>query len=398
VNGAADPISGQVALLEEARGLGELLKQGWKPKRTIIYCAWDGEEPMLLGSTEWAEYHGDELKQHAAIYINTDGNGRGYLFTEGSHSLEKFVNTVSRDITDPEKNISVWKRDQAAALTRGRPEDRKEARTRADLRIGALGSGSDFSTFIDHLGIATLNVGYGGEDQDGIYHSIYDDFYWYTHFSDTDFVYGRALAQTVGTMVLRFADADVLPYDFGDFADTIHKYSDELKKLLKDKQEEITDRNRNLDDGVFTAISDPRRPTVAPPREQVPPFLNFAPLDNAQAALDRAAEHYARAMKSFSSSTATSEQFTALNVNLIQVERRLTNAEGLPRRPWYKNLVYAPGFYSGYGAKTIPGVREGIEEKRYTEADKEMGRVAQALTDYAAAVEAAAVELEKTGK
>ena len=398
VNGAADPISGQVALLEEARALGELLKQGWKPKRTIIYCAWDGEEPMLLGSTEWAEYHGDELKQHAAIYINTDGNGRGYLFAEGSHSLEKFVNTVSHDITDPEKNISVWKRDQAAALTRGRPEERKEARTRADLRIGALGSGSDFSTFIDHLGIATLNIGYGGEDDDGIYHSIYDDFYWYTHFSDKEFVYGRALAQTVGTMVLRFADADVLPYEFGDFADTIHKYSDELKKLLKDKQEEIADRNRNLDDGVFIAVSDPRRPTVAPPREQVPPFLNFAPLDNAQAALDRAAEHYGRAMKSFASSAASSQDFAALNANLLQVERRLTNTDGLPRRPWYKNLVYAPGFYTGYGAKTIPGVREGIEEKRYAEADKEISRVAQALTDYAAAVEAAAMELEKSGK
>ena len=398
VNGAADPISGQIALLEEARALGELVKQGWKPKRTIIYCAWDGEEPMLLGSTEWAEYHGDELKQHAAIYINTDGNGRGYLFTEGSHSLEKFVNTVSRDITDPEKNISVWKRDQARALTHGRPEDRKEARTRADLRIGALGSGSDFSTFIDHLGIATLNVGYGGEDQDGIYHSIYDDFYWYTHFSDTEFVYGRALAQTVGTMVLRFADADVLPYDFGDFADTIHKYSDELKKMLKDKQEEIADRNRNLDDGIYTAVSDPRRPTVAPPREQVPPFLNFAPLDNAQAALDRAADHYARAIKSLAAGAASSQQLAALNAGLIQVERRLTNPDGLPRRPWYKNLVYAPGFYSGYGAKTIPGVREGIEEKRYAEADKEMGRVAQALTDYAAAVEVAASELEKLGK
>ncbi|HJX83614.1 MAG TPA: M28 family peptidase, partial [Candidatus Angelobacter sp.] len=162
VNGAEDPISGQIALLEEARAMGALLKQGWKPKRTIIYCAWDGEEPMLLGSTEWAEYHADELKQHAAIYINTDGNGRGYLQVEGSHSLEKFVNTVSRDITDPEKNISVWKRSQAARWLRGRPEDRKEARTRGDLRIGPLGSGSDYTAFIDHLGIASLNVGYGG--------------------------------------------------------------------------------------------------------------------------------------------------------------------------------------------------------------------------------------------
>src|SRR5215831_6677959 len=199
VNGAEDPISGQISLLEEARALGKLLKEGWKPKRTIIYCAWDGEEPMLLGSTEWAEYHGDELKQHAAIYINSDGNGRGYLQAQGSHSLEKFVNGVARDIMDPEKNISVWKRAQAGRLVGrrgGDQQERKELRSRADLRIGPLGSGSDYTAFIDHLGVASLNVGYGGEDDGGIYHSVYDDFYWYTNFADKDFVYGRALSQT----------------------------------------------------------------------------------------------------------------------------------------------------------------------------------------------------------
>jgi N-acetylated-alpha-linked acidic dipeptidase len=400
VNGAEDPISGQIALLEEARALGQLLKQGWKPKRTIIYCAWDGEEPMLLGSTEWAEYHGDELKRHAALYINTDGNGRGYLSAEGSHSLEKFVNGVARDITDPEKNISVWKRSQAQRLTSPRrpdaQQDRREARTRADLRIGALGSGSDYTAFIDHLGVASLNVAYGGEDDGGIYHSVYDDFYWYTHFSDSEFVYGRALAQTVGTMVLRFADADVLPYDFTDFADTIHKYDDELKTLLKNRQEELHERNQNLEDGVYVATSDPRKPTVAPPREEVPPFLNFAPLDNAQADLDRSAEHYARAMKAFTASNAAQPKaLEQLNDQLMQAERKLTNAEGLPRRPWYQHLIYAPGFYTGYGAKTLPGIREGIEEKRYQEAEREIVRAAKALEDYARAVESAATELEK---
>ncbi len=398
VNGAEDPISGQIALLEEARALGELLKQGWKPKRTIIYCAWDGEEPMLLGSTEWAEYHADELRQHGAIYINTDGNGRGYLETQGSHSLEKFVNGVAHDITDPEKNIPVWKRDQAARLTMGRPEDRKEARTRPDLRIGALGSGSDFTAFIDHLGIASLNVSYGGEDDGGIYHSIYDDFYWYTHFSDTDFVYGRALAQTVGTMVLRFADSDVLPYDFTDFADTTRKYSDELKTMLKNKQEEVRDRNQDLDNGVYTAISDPLRPIVAPPKEEVPPFLNFAPLDNAQSALERAAQRYAKAVKGVGAGNASAQSLQSLNGKLLLAERKLTNSDGLPRRNWYKHLIYAPGFYTGYGAKTMPGIREGIEEKRYQEAEKEITRVAQALLDYAAVIDSAAAELEKPGK
>ncbi len=402
VNGAEDPISGQIALLEEARSLATLLKQGWNPKRTIIYCAWDGEEPMLLGSTEWAEYHGDELKQHAAIYINTDGNGRGYLGVEGSHSLEKFVNTVARDINDPEKNISVWKRGQAARLVSRNPEDRdqrKEARTRPDWRIGALGSGSDYTAFLDHLGIASLNVGYGGEDDGGIYHSIYDDFYWFTHFSDTDFVYGRALAQTVGTMVMRFADADVLPYDFSDFADTVHKYSDEVKKLLKDKQDEIHERDQNLEDGAYAATSDPRRPMIAPPKEEVPPFINFSPLDNAQALLDRSAERYARAMKAFTASGANpSPPLQDLNTRLLLAERKLTNNEGLPRRPWYKHLIYAPGFYTGYGAKTLPGVREGIEEKRYQEAEKEITRVAQALQDYAGVIEAAAAELEQASR
>jgi N-acetylated-alpha-linked acidic dipeptidase len=403
VNGAEDPVSGQIALLEEARAFGELLKQGWKPKRTIIYCAWDGEEPMLLGSTEWAEFHGDELKRHAAIYINSDGNGRGYLQAAGSHSLEKFVNSVARDITDPEKNISVWKRSQAARLVPRRmdpQQDRREARTRSDLRIGPLGSGSDYTAFLDHLGVASLNVGYGGEDDGGIYHSVYDDFYWYTHFADKDFVYGRALSQTIGTMVLRFADADLLPYDFTDFSDTIRRYNDELKTMLRNRQDELRERNQNLEDGVYAATSDPRRPTVPPVREEVPPFINFAPLDNAQAAVDRSADHYARVSKSFTAGTngSAKQALQSVNDKLIQAERRLTNPAGLPRRSWYQHLIYAPGFYTGYGAKTLPGIREGIEEKRYDEAEKEIIRVARALEDYAAAIDAAASELEKVGK
>jgi N-acetylated-alpha-linked acidic dipeptidase len=278
----------------------------------------------------------------------------------------------------------------------GRPEDRKDARTRPDLRIGALGSGSDYTTFIDHLGVASLNVAFTGEDDGGIYHSIYDDFYWFTHFSDKDFVYGRALSQTVGTMVLRFADADVLPYDFADFADTIHKYNDELKKLLKDKQEQVHDRNQDIDDGIYSAVSDPRRPTVTPPKDEVPPFLNFAPLDNAQNAVDRSAQRYSKALKAFNSASG-SQQLQELNAKLLQAERKLTNPDGLPRRPWFKHLIYAPGFYTGYGAKTLPGVREGIEEKRYQEAEKEIVRAAKALQDYADAIDSAAADLEKAG-
>src|SRR5438105_7749292 len=222
VNGAEDPVSGMVAVLEEARAYGELLKQGWKPRRTIILCAWDGEEPGLLGSTEWAEEHIDELKTHAVAYINSDANGRGYLGIAGSHTLEKFANEVARDIGDPETKLSAWKRNQLHEIADAKSaSDRQEIRTRADLRIGALGSGSDFTAFLQHDGVASLNIGFGGEDGGGIYHSIYDDFYWYTHFSDTDFSYGRVLAQTGATMTMRLADAGLLPFEFNNFADTV---------------------------------------------------------------------------------------------------------------------------------------------------------------------------------
>jgi N-acetylated-alpha-linked acidic dipeptidase len=400
VNGAEDPISGQSSLLEEARALGQLLKQGWKPRRTIIYAAWDGEEPMLLGSTEWAEAHADELQAHAAVYINTDGNDRGLLQMGGSHSLEQFINGVARDIEDPETQMTVWKRDQLSRIAEAKsPEDRQELRQRADLRISALGSGTDFTAFLDHLGVATLDLGYGGEDEQGIYHSIYDDFYWYTHFSDKDFVYGRALAQTVGMSVMRLADAEVLPFDFVNFADTVDTYRKDLEKLLASRQDEIRERNQELQDGVFAAINDPRRPTVAPSKEEVPPHLNFAPLQNAVDSLTRSATHYHQAMANRQSSlddAAMSSTLAALDHKLIETERRLTNADGLPRRPWYKHLLYAPGVYAGYGVKTIPGVREGIELKKYAEADQEIVRVSKSLEDEAVLIESAAQQLEST--
>jgi N-acetylated-alpha-linked acidic dipeptidase len=394
VNGAEDPISGQVALLEEARALGQLAASGWKPKRTIIYCSWDGEEPMLLGSTEWAETHAEELRQHAAVYINSDGNDRGYLSVEGSHSLEPLVNEVAKSIDDPESKVSAWKRLQAYELLNGTPEERKDAASRADLRIGALGSGSDFSVFIDHLGIASLNVAYGGEDEDGIYHSIYDDFYWYTHFSDTTFAYGKALAQTNGTLVLRMAQADVLPYDFAALADTLHVYAAEVKALLDARRAEAKERQAALDLNAYAVTDDPKRPMVAPPALAAPPFLNFAPLDNALASLDKASADYKKAQSAAAGKTLSPESLKALNADLIQAERKLSSPDGLPRRPWMQNLIYAPGWYSGYGAKTLPGVREAIEERRYADADPEIVRVARVVGDEAAYVERLAAELE----
>jgi N-acetylated-alpha-linked acidic dipeptidase len=399
VNGAEDPVSGTVALMEEARALGTLLKQGWKPSRTIIYCVWDGEEPGLLGSTEWAETHADELRQHAAVYINTDANGRGYLFAGGSHTLEKFMNGVARDVEDPEKKISIWKRSQLKQIADASSiEERQEARQRTDLRIRALGSGSDYTVFLDHLGIATLDLGFGDEDGGGIYHSIYDDFYWYTHFSDTDFSYGRTLAQTVGTAVMRMADADLLPYEFTDFADTVHRYLDELQKLLKDKQDQISERNKELEEGVFSATADPKKTFVPPQREEVPPHLNFAPLENAAEALTRSAERYQKAYEKVAKNgdlTVSSASLQIVNAKLLQSERKLASQEGLPGRPWFKHMIYAPGQYTGYGVKTIPGVREAIEQKKWKEADDQMQRAGAVLQDEARLIDTAAQELEK---
>jgi len=396
VNGAEDPVSGTSALLEEARGLATLLRQGWKSKRTILLCFWDGEEPGLLGSTEWAETHVDELTRNAVAYINSDSNGRGYLSMSGSHTLEKFINGVARDIDDPESGVTVWKRLQARGIA-NQAAGETEARTRPDLRIGALGSGSDYTVFIDHLGVASLNLAFGGEDGGGIYHSIYDDFYWYTHFSDKDFVYGRALAQTAGEAVMRLADAELLPFDFDDFSDTVRRYVNEVRKLASDAREHTVERNRQIDEGVFAATEDPRIKTAPPKKEEVPPFLNFAPLDNGMAALQRAAEVYAQALARVSGNTGSWPAGAALreaNARLIAVERALTLKEGLPNRDWFKNQIYAPGFYTGYGVKTLPAVRESIEQKQWQLADREIVRAGQVLASAGAAIESAAAALK----
>jgi N-acetylated-alpha-linked acidic dipeptidase len=397
VNGAEDPTSGQVALLEEARALGELVKAGWKPKRTIIYCAWDGEEPGLLGSTEFAEQHYHELRAHAVAYINSDSNGRGYFGVAGSHTLEKFSNDIARDVTDPETKLSVWKRDQLHEIANAKTaEEREEIRKRADLRIPALGSGSDYTAFLQHDGVASLNFGFGGEDGGGIYHSIYDDFYWFTHFSDTDFVYERALAQAGGTAILRLADADLLPFEFGDFADTVQTYLKDLKTLAQKTQDEIRERNREIEEGVFQATNDPRRPLVPPSVEALPPHLNFAPLENAVDMLNHSAAEYRKAFDQASASggkTLASASLAGVNKLLIESERKLTNAEGLPNRPWFKHQLYAPGFYTGYAVKTVPAVREAIELKKWKEADEAIVVVARVLENEAALISSAAQKL-----
>src|SRR5437763_9200724 len=338
VNGASDPISGLVAEMEEARGLGELLKTGWKPKRTIVYAAWDGEEPGLLGSTEWVETHADLLKKNAAVYINSDTNGRGFLEMEGSHTLETFMNEVGRDVSDPEKKISVIERDRAVKIVRGSADDKREARERADLRIGALGSGSDYTPFLQHLGIASLNIGYGGENGGGSYHSVYDSFDNYTRFLDPNFDYGRALAQTGGRTVLRLADADVLPLYFNNLSDTVERYVREVMKLADDMRDETLQKNRQISEHTLEVVSDPTQVYVVPKMESPVPYLNFAPLQNSLTRLQESARAFDAATNEAASAgrTLSVEAQKSLDEALIQTERAMTGEQGLPRRPWFK--------------------------------------------------------------
>ncbi|MGC9292399.1 MAG: transferrin receptor-like dimerization domain-containing protein [Acidobacteriaceae bacterium] len=404
VNGAEDPVSGTDAVLEEARAFGVLLKQGWRPRRTILYCVWDGEEPGLLGSTEWAETHLEELKQHAVLYVNSDTNDRGFLSMEGSHSLQQFINGVAQDIPDPEKKMSVWQRARLRAIARAKGDKEKDAiRQRANLRIRALGDGSDYATFLDHAGIPSLDLGFSGEEREGsAYHSIYDDYTWYTRYSDGTFVYGRALAQLAGTAVMRMADADLLPYDFTGYARTLHRYVGQLQRELKDARAKIAEDNLETKEGVYEAISDPQKPALVPPKhEAAPPYLNFAPLENAVAHFTRSAHEYQQALQHAEQNGGAdldSNHVDAVDQTLMQVEREFLSPNGLPNRPWFQHQIYAPGAYTGYGAKTIPGVREALDQHDWPLAEKEAVVVGKAMDAAAQKVSQAAQQLEQLGQ
>ncbi len=374
VYGAGDPLSGLVSMMEEARGVGLLAGRGWHPKRTIVYCAWDGEEPGLLGSTEWVETHADELSGKAAVYINSDGNGRGFFSAGGSHTLEKFVNQVAREVADPESHVSVSERLKAVQILRATVPERKVLRERADLRIGALGSGSDFTPFLQHLGIASLNIGYGGENGGGSYHSVYDSFDHFTRFGDPGFVYGVTQAQTAGRIVLRLADAEVVPFDFEDFTETIALYVQEVMKLADDMRDETDELNRKIRDKTFDVSADPTETWITPKAENPVPYIDFSPLQNALALLKRSTSLYCDAWKTTvaAGGALTAEKARSLDRLFMDFERSLTTKQGLPGRPWYVHQIYAPGRYTGYGVKTLPGVREAIETKNWKEAGEQI--------------------------
>jgi N-acetylated-alpha-linked acidic dipeptidase len=392
VNGANDPISGLVAELAEAKSVGELAKSGWRPKRTMIYTAWDGEEEGLLGSTEWAEQHADELREHAAVYINSDSNSRGFLEAGGSHTLERLVTQVARDVPDPERNVSVLERSRARQLANiVKPERRKELRDRQLIRLDALGSGSDYTPFLQHTGIAALNIGYGGEGGGGSYHSVYDSFDHYIRFGDPNFDYGVAQAKTTGRMMLRLANADVLPLEFSTFSETLSRYLDELTKLADSTQRDIEERNRLIRDRTLEIAADPTRTYVVPKPEDSVPYLNFAPLQNAVARLQRSAHDYERAAANVPGDSPNANvREAALDRALMHAEQALLRSEGLPRRPWFRHQIYAPGFYTGYGVKTVPGVREAIEQKQWNEATQQIEIVSKVIEGYAAEIDRAA--------
>jgi len=380
VNGAGDPLSGQSAMLEEAKALGDLLKTGWKPKRTIIYCSWDGEEPGLLGSTEFAEDHGKELQQKAVIYINSDGNGRGFYGGGGSQALERFMDEITMHVNDPQTNVSVFERKKARELVSATSaKDKKEILDRKGGKLESLGSGSDYSSFLQHLGIPTLDLGFGGEDGGGEYHSIYDSFDDYRRFKDPTFAYGVALSETAGHAVLRMADADLLPFDFRSLCATIDKYATELTELTDKMRENTAMDNQLIKANDYVLAADPTQHEKPPATKDTVPKLDFTPLKTALDSLKKSADKLAAAWTAASQNPADHDK---LNQLLYHAEQQLLS-DGLPRRPWYRHTIYAPGFYTGYGVKTLPGIREAIEQRNWTEAQEQIVVAAKSITNLA---------------
>jgi len=381
-HGAADPISGLIALLSEAKAMSRLANDGFGPARTVIYAAWDAEEPGLIGSTEWAEHHAAELQEHTVAYLNTDGNGRGFVNIGGSHVLERFFNEVIADIDDPQTGVSVKERRRAnLSINSSNENARTEAKNRSDLRISPLGSGSDYTPFLQHLGIASANIGFGGESAGGSYHTMYDTYEHYTKWIDPGLVYGEVLAQVAGHATLRLANAPRLPFEFKGFTDNVSVYISEIETLADDMRTNTEETNQNITDGIYDLILDPTKSFGPPTAQAQVPFFNFAPLKNALTRLESAAENYETAIAS--GIAATTEE----NYLLYQTERELIRQEGLNGRPWYKHHIYAPGFYTGYGVKTIPGVREAIEQRQFDEVAGQIDIAAEVLTKMAVKVE-----------
>ncbi len=360
VNGADDPVSGAAALIETARTLATLKKQGWTPKRTVKLAFWDGEEFGLLGSTEWAEKHQVELKEKAVAYLNSDSTGKGWIHISGSHTLEAFAAEVASCLPQPGAGTNLLEASLHHPPSESEDEPLTTERTEKPFHIGALGAGSDYVAFLDYLGVASMNEGFSGQTKSGIYHSVYDSIYWYTHFSDTTFADGQALAQYTAISLLRLADSSVLPLEFVRFANTVSGYLDEIQKQAQKEGQ----------------------------------FLDLEALKQQANALKESGERYNSLLENvMKKSTLDASREKNLNQMLVRTERVLTRPEGLPNRPWYKHQIYAPGFYTGYGVKTIPGVREAVDSKDWRLAQKEAQIVEQCLAQMTQTVNEAIGEL-----
>jgi len=365
VNGASDPVSGASALLETARTLSVLRKQGWQPKRTILLALWDGEEYGLLGSTEWVEKHMDELDRNAAVYINSDSTGRGPLVAGGSASLEPFLAEVLRDVTDPSTSRSLLdvQRDRRTPVVfAGAPPPAASDPRERPFHLDPLGSGSDYVAFLDHAGIASLNLGFAAGD--GVYHSAYDTSAWYQQFSDGDRTYGKALTQVMSIAILRLADAPVLPFDFGSLSASATRWVEEIRKQL-------------------------------PHGKSGPGKVNLRPMSLQLARLSAAAKAYDDQLSAWTKRGGTPETLAKVDESIRKIERALQTADGLPRRGWYRNQIYAPGMLTGYTAKTLPGVREAVEARQWDEANQQVSKLAETLGAAAAQVEEATSRLKQ---
>jgi N-acetylated-alpha-linked acidic dipeptidase len=370
--------------MEEARAVGELAKKGIHPKRTLVYCAWGAEEPGLIGSTEWVETHAVELRKKVVAYINTDATASGFLGAGGSHTLEKFFDEITHVVNDPKKGVSVFERRNALELMNGRD-------ALDHYNLYALGSGSDYSPFFQHLGVASFNLGFGGESSGGEYHTMYDSYEHYKRFKDPEFQYGITLVKVAGRTSLRLANADVLPFEFQHFAKIISKYIKEVTELAEDLRKETEKENRLINEGIYELASNPNETYIIPkPKEKVP-YFNFSPLQNALKELNNQASSFEKAAGIFDNTSQNTEELNAL---LKDMERSLIRDHGLPRRPWFKHHVYAPGLYTGYGVKTLPGVREAIEQRNFEEVNEQIEILEEVLLLFSANIEKAVSIME----
>jgi N-acetylated-alpha-linked acidic dipeptidase len=381
-HGAEDPISGLVTLLAEAKAVAALANAGERPKRTVIYAAWDAEEPGLIGSTEWAEHHAEDLKKHAVAYLNTDGSDRGFIYIGGSHVLERFFNQIIEEVKDPRSHITLKQRLQASLKINAESEQEKiDAAQRADIRLDPMGSGSDYTPFLQHLGIASADLGFFGESDGGSYHTLYDTYEHHTTWNDPGLIYGETLPKVTGRATLRLANAQRLPFEFTALADNIALYVSELEELAETMRDATSKNSELINSGAYAAALDPNKSLASPARHEPVPHFGFAPLKNALERLQSAATAYAAAAKT---STVTSKEINHL---LYTSERLLTRDAGLDGRPWYKHHIYAPGFYTGYGVKTIPGVREAIEQREYEKVEPQIEIAASVLNAMAERIE-----------